>query len=667
MCGIAGFWRPSGLSADAPSIVQAMTGAIRWRGPDADGIWIDPEKGIALGHRRLSIIDLSPGGAQPMKSADGRYMIAYNGEIYNFEDIRTRLEAAGQAPAWRGHSDTEVLLAALSAWGLDATLDALNGMFAFALWDRQRDELSLARDRMGEKPLYYGWTGHGDARTLMFASDLAALRAHPNFRPVVDPDAVALLLRYGHIPDPHSIYRGVAKLRPGSRLVIDREGTKAARAYWDSLGEYAEAAGSRRFRGDAEEAVDQLEKLLGSAIARQSVADVPLGTFLSGGVDSSAVTALLQAHSSRPVKSFSIGFSESAYDESPHARAVAAHLGTDHQQLIVVPADAQAVIPSLPEIYSEPFADSSQIPTYLVARMAREQVSVALSGDGGDELFAGYNRHVHAQRNWPRIARVPRMLRRMAGGMISSVPPSTWDATLGRLLAKRMRGVGDKLHKTAGAISAPDGDALYSALISLNRDTARLLPDGGASDGFEGHDLSRIAHLPLADRMMARDAIHYLPGDILTKVDRAAMAVSLETRVPMLDVDVIRFAWSLPLEMKLRDGTSKWPLRELLYRHVPRHLIERPKQGFGVPIQDWLRGPLRPWAEALLFDASNAIDDYFDRRAVRALWQRHLSGTSNLQHQLWPILMFQGWRAAGAGWSRSRGTVPDNPVSDMVA
>ncbi|WP_215353271.1 asparagine synthase (glutamine-hydrolyzing) [Sphingopyxis soli] len=645
MCGIAGFWRPSGLDRHALATLKAMTTAIRRRGPDADGAWVDTDRGVALGHRRLSIIDLSPGGAQPMESADGRYVIVYNGEIYNFADLRADLEAAGQAPGWRGHSDTEVLLAALSAWGLDRTLAALNGMFAFALWDRAEGRLSLARDRMGEKPLYHGWVGQGEQRTLLFASDLAALHAHPAFRPEIDPASVSQLLRFGHVPDPASVYRGVGKLAPGTRLTLSADGGEDAFVYWDTLSEYARAAGEARFRGDAIEAVDELERLLGNAVLRQSVADVPLGSFLSGGIDSSAVTALLQHNASGPVKSFSIGFSESAYDESPHARAVAAHLGTDHQELIVTPEDALAVIPDLPGIYSEPFADSSQIPTYLVARMAREQVTVALSGDAGDELFAGYNRHVHAHRSWPRLARIPRPLRRLAGRAMTAVSPARWDAAIGPLVARKAVGVGEKMHKAAGVIASRDGDALYATLISVNPDFRELLRHPSEKDGFEGRALEIVAGLPLPDRMMAMDAIHYLPGDILTKVDRAAMAVSLETRVPMLDVDVIRFAWSLPADMKLRDGVSKWPLREMLYRHVPRQLIERPKQGFGVPIHDWLRGPLREWAEGLLFDSAASLDEYFDRPAIAALWQRHLSGAGNHQHRLWPILMFQAWRA----------------------
>ena len=645
MCGIAGLWKPAGLDETASIQLRAMTDAITRRGPDSEGQWLDHARGIALGHRRLAIIDLSPAGHQPMESADGRYMIAYNGEIYNFEDLRQGLEAEGYSGNWRGHSDTEVFLAAVSSWGMDRALAAVNGMFALALWDRQEGTLTLARDRMGEKPLYYGWVGNGAERSLLFASDLACFKAHSQFSPVIDSEAVALLSRYLHIPEPRSIYANVAKLMPGTAQVYSADGTYRTIQFWDALAEYAKARGPGRFGGTAEEAVDALEQVLGAAVARQSVADVPLGTFLSGGVDSSAVTALLQARASQPVRSFSIGFDDPAYDESIHAQAVARHLGTDHHELIVSPQDAMAVIPQLPSIYSEPFADSSQIPTFLVARMARAHVTVSLSGDAGDELFAGYNRHVHGHSSWPRLARIPAIFRQALGKAITAVSPATLDATLGRLLAGRMVTVGDKLHKSAGALSARDGDALYAALISINQNPDRFLRQPGTSDGFEGRNLAAIAGLPLVDRMMAKDAVHYLPGDILTKVDRAAMAVSLETRVPMLDVDVMRFAWSLPAEIKLREGISKWPLRQLLYRHVPKALIERPKQGFGVPIDHWLRGPLRDWAETLLFDTAHPLEDYFDRKAVTTLWQRHLSGAGNMQHQLWPILMFQGWRA----------------------
>ncbi len=646
MCGIAGYWRPSGLDEGAAEQLIAMTDVIARRGPDAEGHWLDAEHGVAMGHRRLAIIDLSPTGQQPMESADGRYVIVFNGEVYNFQDLRARLDTTGTRHTWRGHSDTEVLLAALSVWGLERMLKAINGMFAFALWDRKLGHLTLARDRMGEKPLYYCWAGSGDDRSLLFGSELSALRTHRLFQGDINPEAVALLMRYLHIPEPHSIYRNVAKLMPGTAITFAADGAATTHVYWDTLSEYAKAATTGRFTGDGTAAIDALEAALGAAVARQSIADVPLGTFLSGGVDSSAITALMQAGSSRPVKSFSIGFTEAAYDESPHARAVAEHLGTDHHELIVSPEAAQAVIPNLPSIYSEPFADSSQIPTFLVAQMAREKVTVALSGDAGDELFAGYNRHVHGHLSWPKLSRLPGPLRQLAAQVMTGVSPATWDATLGRFLASKVTTLGDKLHKSAGVLSARDGNALYAALISINQQPDQLLRQAGTSDGFEGRNLAVVAGLPLVDRMMAKDAVHYLPGDILTKVDRAAMAVSLETRVPMLDVDVMRLAWSLPAELKLQNGVNKWPLRQLLYRHVPKALIERPKQGFGVPIDRWLRGPLRDWAESLLSDTCYPLDEYFHRENVIAMWNQHLSGRKNFQHQIWPILMFQGWRSA---------------------
>lgn len=644
MCGIAGFWRPSGLAEGAAAQLSAMTDAIARRGPDADGHWFEAERGVALGHRRLAIIDLSPAGAQPMKSVDGRYVIVFNGEIYNFQDLRFELEKTGCQRAWQGHSDTEVLLAAISAWGLDKTLAAVGGMFAFALWDRKLKQLTLARDRMGEKPLYFCWVGSGADRSLLFGSELSALKMHRLFRSEINPEAVALLLRYLHIPEPHSIYRNVLKLMPGTAMTFDADGTVSETVYWDTLKEYAAAATTGRFEGDSEAAVDALEVALGAAVSRQSIADVPLGAFLSGGVDSSTITALMQASSSRPIKSFSIGFTEKDYDESEHARAVANYLGTDHHELIVSPEAAQATIPKMSSVYSEPFADSSQIPTFLVAQMARNTVTVALSGDAGDELFAGYNRHIHGYRTWPKLESFPAPIRRLAGHLMTRVSPATWDATLGRLLSSKVKMLGDKLHKSAGALSAKDGDSLYATLISINQQPDRYLRHKGTSDGFEGRSLSAIAGLQLVDRMMAKDAVHYLPGDILTKVDRAAMAVSLETRVPMLDVDVMRLAWSLPAELKLREGVTKWPLRQLLYRHVPKALVERPKQGFGVPLDDWLRVPLRAWAESLFNNTEFRLDDFFDGAEIGGLWQRHLAGSENNQHQLWPVLMFQAWR-----------------------
>ena len=644
MCGIAGFWRPAGLEPSAAATATLMTDAIETRGPDDSGLWLDASAGIALGQRRLAIIDLSIEGHQPMRSADGRYVIVFNGEIYNYPDLRRRLDSENGVLQWRGHSDTEVLLAAISKWGVEASLQAANGMFAFALWDREQRKLILARDRMGEKPLYYGWQGRGSKRTLLFGSDLASLRLHPTFDADVDEDAVGLLTRYLYVPEPRSIYSGIEKLMPGSWTEVSPDGTIRTSVYWDTLAEYARASGAGRFAGTLEDAVDAVEAALGRAVDRQSVADVPLGAFLSGGIDSSAVVALMQARSTRRVKTFSIGFTVDAYNEAPHAKRVAEHLGTEHEELIVGPEDAMGVIPQLASIYSEPFADSSQIPTILVSRMARRHVTVALSGDAGDELFAGYNRHLHGYRSWPRIERIPRPLRKMGAAAAHAVSPNILDRFTGLLSGGRLKSGGEKLHKAASVIGSESIDQLYHELISINGRQGSLLRKPSIIDGFDRRSLAELSSLGPVDRMMALDAVHYLPGDILAKVDRAAMSTSLETRVPMLDLDLMQLAWSLPVEYKIRDGQTKWPLRQVLYRHVPRELIDRPKAGFGIPISDWLRGPLRDWAEALMNDAATPLSDYFDAKAVHALWQAHVAGHRNHQHRLWPVLMFQAWR-----------------------
>lgn len=644
MCGIAGFWRPGGVDASAVSAITLMTDSIRHRGPDDSGSWIDAEAGLVFGQRRLAIIDLSAEGHQPMHSRDGRYVIVFNGEIYNFADLRARLDAEGATDGWRGHSDTEVLLAAIQHWGLPSALKAANGMFAFALWDRATRKLILARDRMGEKPLYFGWQGAGADRAFLFGSDLASLRAHPSFEGRINHDSVAMMTRYLYVPEPYSIYEGITKLTPGTWLSIGADGTSHVSVYWDTLSEYEAANDAGRFQGSAEEAVDAVEAALSRAVARQSIADVPLGAFLSGGVDSSTVVALMQAQSVRRVKTFSIGFTVDSYNEAPFARAVAEHLGTEHEELIVGPDEAMAVIPDLAGIYSEPFADSSQIPTILVSRMARQQVTVALSGDAGDELFAGYNRHLHGYATWPRLSATPRLLRSVASVSIHAVPPSVIDRLAGLLTNGRLKNAGEKLHKAAGVVDATSVDELYDRLVSLNGPGSGLMKSGGSAGQGKITAFEALCNLHPVDQMMALDATQYLPGDILTKVDRAAMSASLETRVPMLDVDVMRLAWSLPVEFKIRDGQTKWPLRQVLYRHVPKELIDRPKAGFGIPIGDWLRGPLRDWAEALLDDRANPLSDYFEPRTVWGMWHDHLSGKRNSQHRLWPVLMFQAWR-----------------------
>lgn len=645
MCGIAGFLAPGGLGHDASKSLVAMTNAIARRGPDDDGHYLDAESGVALGHRRLSILDLSPTGGQPMADQSGRFVLTYNGEIYNYRELRAALERAGKAPQWRGTSDTEVLLAAVAAYGLPEALQRAKGMFAIALWDRQERVLHLARDRMGEKPLYFGWQGRGEARSFLFGSDVAALRQHPSFEGETDPDSIGLLLRYLYIPEPFSAWRGIRKVMPGTILTLDpRSGRETVASFWSMLS-VAREAKADAFQGGVDEAVAELERTLGDAVERQMVSDVPLGAFLSGGVDSSVIAALMQARSSRPVKTFTIGFNEPEFNEADHARAVARCLGTHHTEEIVTAADAVAVIPSLPDIYSEPFADSSQIPTFIVSRLARQSVTVALSGDGGDELFGGYNRHLYGHSHWNRVAAIPPAIRSLFPPFLTSLSPQMWDRTLGRLMRHRVSAFGDKVHKVAGVIGSRTADDLYRTLTSINPDPRRLMARDLQLDARGDGDFEALSGLPIAERMMALDAIRYLPGDVLTKVDRAAMYTSLETRVPMLDPDVVELAWSLPIGMKIRGGTSKWLLRQVLYKHVPASLIDRPKMGFALPLGSWLRGELREWASTLL--APEALEDsgLFDAASVRGLWERHLGGDRNHEHQLWPVLMTQAWLA----------------------
>lgn len=652
MCGLTGFWETATrrTKTELCGTVREMAGTLRHRGPDDGGEWADAPAGIAFGFRRLSIVDLSPAGHQPMASASGRYVIAFNGEVYNFEALRQTLASQGAAPAFRGHSDTEVMLAAIEAWGLEAAVQRFVGMFAFALWDRAERVLHLVRDRLGIKPLYYGWAGD----TLLFGSELKALRAHPAFRPEIDRDVLTLLLRHNYIPAPYSIYQGVWKLTPGTILTLHGPGAATPVPYW-SAQDAAEAGLATPFSGSDREAADQLDALLREAVGLRMVADVPLGAFLSGGVDSSAVVALMQAQSSRPVQTFSIGFREFGYDEAPFARDVAGHLGTDHTELYVSPEDAQAVIPTLPNFYDEPFADSSQIPTLLVSQLARRHVTVSLSGDGGDELFAGYNRYFFAQRLWNRFGSMPAGIRQAAAGALTAVPPRTMDALvqrLGPVLPKGLKhgGVDTKLAKLAQTLRADHPDTLYQTLVSHWEQPAALVLGACGEPPTALTDKDRWrGPADFTQRMMYMDLMSYLPDDILTKVDRASMAVSLEARVPLLDHRVVEFAWRLPMSLKVRGGQGKWLLREVLYRYVPREMIERPKMGFGVPIDAWLRGPLRPWAEALLDERRLRDEGFFDPAPVRAKWDEHLSGRRNWQGHLWDILMFQAWHETNAG------------------
>jgi asparagine synthase (glutamine-hydrolysing) len=654
MCGLAGFVDGSGAMpiGEWPILLRRMGAAIRHRGPDDSGVWIDEHAGVGVVHRRLSILDLSPAGHQPMVSASGRFVIAFNGEIYNH--LKLRAELAGPHSSggrghlqWRGHSDTETLLAGFDAWGCEATLKKCVGMFAIALWDRDDHTLTLARDRLGEKPLYYGWQGE----TFLFGSELKALKAHPAFRAVIDRNALALLMAYNTITAPYSIYQGIQKLLPGSLVTISLKNRSAQpQHYWDARRVIVDGL-AQPYMGSPDEAVDALDKLLRDAVAQQMVADVPLGGFLSGGVDSSTIVALMQAQSAPPVRTFTIGFHEAGYNEAEHAKSVAKHLGTDHAELYVSPQQALDVIPRLPSLYCEPFADSSQIPTFLVSQLARQHVVVSLSGDGGDELFGGYNRYVMGQRLWGKLSCLPVELRQRLARIITGVSPQLWNRLLEPIQGLLPSGVaqaniGDKLHKGAGVMAARTASEFYQLLITHWPRPSELVIGAAESPTL----LTNSDQQPQTDhfihQMMALDMLTFLPDDILTKVDRAAMGVSLETRTPLLDHRVVEFAWRLPLDYKLRNGVGKWPLRQVLYKYVPKELIERPKMGFGVPIGTWLRGPLRDWAEELLDEARLQREGYFNPTPIRQKWAEHLSGQRNWQAQLWNVLMFQAWLEA---------------------
>lgn len=648
MCGLTGFWQPSGFERDgAADTLRRMAETLVHRGPDDGGVWVDEVACVALAHRRLSILDLSPAGHQPMTSASGRYVIAFNGEIYNHLDLRLALEKTGAGTVvplhWRGHSDTETLLAGFDAWGIRGTIERCVGMFAFAVWDRKERALMLGRDRVGEKPLYYGWQG----RTFLFGSELKALKAHPSFQAEIDRGALCLFMRHNYIPAPHSIYRGISKLLPGHLLTVSAERQEPElEAYW-SLTDVAESGCRNALDGSAQEVADELERVLRLAVRQQMVADVPLGAFLSGGIDSSTVVALMQAQSEKPVKTFTIGFNEEGYNEAVHAKAVARHLGTDHTELYVTPQNALDVIPRLPRLYCEPFADSSQIPTFLVSQLAKQHVTVSLSGDAGDELFGGYTRYVLGHRLWRKLSRFPVGIRAVVVSAIRAISPSAWNRILSpiRALAPsryRMTLVGDKLHKGAGVLAARRIDELYLGLLT-HWNPAELVLDAREPATVLNGGAPTLAGLDDVQRMMALDAMTYLPDDILVKVDRAAMAVSLETRVPFLDHRVIELAWRIPQAMKLRDGAGKWILRQVLYRHVPKELIERPKMGFGVPIDHWLRGPLREWAEDLLAEDRLKREGFFVPAPIRQKWKEHLSGVRNWQYLIWDVLMFQAW------------------------
>jgi asparagine synthase (glutamine-hydrolysing) len=643
MCGIAGVFGLGGhLSGEQLGpVVERMARALKHRGPDDYGVWADPSAGVALGHSRLSILDLSPSGHQPMHSNSGRYAIVFNGEIYNYLDLRSELVRRGHA--FRGQSDTEVLLATIEEWGLVDALPRLNGMFAMALWDAAERALVLARDRFGEKPLYYGLFD----KTLLFGSELKALRAHPSFEWHIDRSALAQFLRYSYVPAPRTIFDGVRKLPPASWMRISSQSSSmgSPRSFW-SLQGIACAAQDHRFTGTEEDAVRELDSVLRRSVKLRMVADVPLGAFLSGGIDSSTVVALMQAQSERPIQTFSIGFREASYNEANWAKAVASHLGTNHTELYVTPAEARAVIPSLPSMYDEPFADSSQIPTFLVSALARRHVTVALSGDGGDELFGGYVRYSWAESLWRPLSLLPAQGRALLASALSALPPSAIDrymALVDHWLPQRLRqrSPADKLQKIINLLEAETRDDVYFHLVSTWQHPETVVHTKEAT-----HEILQGDRLPLDDfteRMMCADALTYLPDDILVKLDRAAMAVSLETRVPMLDPTVAELAWSFPRGLKFRHGKGKWILREVLAQYVPPALFERPKMGFGMPVGSWLRGPLRDWAESYLDRGRLQREGYLDPHPVREKWTAHLERRTDAAFPLWAVLIFQSW------------------------
>ena len=640
MCGIAGFLVKNRMNYGGNLSEQAthMSEAIISRGPDDSGVWTDKAVGIALSHARLSIVDLSPAGHQPMESASGRYAIVFNGEIYNHKEIRYNLR--DQVSYWRGHSDTETLLNAIEIWGLESTLKRCEGMFALAVWDRTKSILMLARDRLGEKPLYYGWQGEGVNTAFLFGSELKALRKHPSFKFDINRDAINLLLRHNCIPAPYSIYNKISKLMPGTILSISINDTEPKISEYWSLKEVTMKGLDNLHSGADTKVINGLEDVLKRSVEQQMVADVPLGAFLSGGIDSSLIVALMQQQSTQPVKTFTIGFSDDSYNEAKHAKEVAKYLNTDHAELYVSHQDAINVIPKLPKIYDEPFSDSSQIPTFLVSQLARDHVTVSLSGDAGDELFCGYNRYLLTDQLWGKLSILPVSMRRGLAGMMTTLSPEAFNKFLGFLPYNR---VGEKIHKAASVMESSSIDELYLRLVSHWNNPESIVLNSREPITKLTSATSNISRLSQIQKMMLMDTLTYLPDDILTKVDRASMGVSLETRIPFLNHNVVEYAWRMPMNFKVRNGEGKWALRQILYKYIPKEMIERPKMGFGVPIDSWLRGPLREWAEELLDESRLRQEGFFNPEKIRQKWREHLSGTRNWQHQLWDVLMFQAW------------------------
>jgi len=649
MCGINGFYSRSLSTFD--NVVEKMNLAISHRGPDSNGTWSDKDSGIVLGHQRLSIIDLSLAGHQPMRSSSGRFILTYNGEVYNHLEIRKEIENKNSYIKWRGNSDTEILIEAIDLWGVEIALQKIDGMFAFAVWDRKTRSLTLARDRIGEKPLYFGWQGKRDNKVFLFGSELKALEVHPDFNREINRDAIALQLRHLCIPAPYSIYKDIYKLLPGHYLQLSENDLKkkllpTSKSYW-SLTEKAIYGNNNKLNLEKKDIQIELEKFLLSSVKKQMVSDVPIGVFLSGGIDSSTVTALMQSQSNNPIKTFTIGFDENDYNEAIYAKQIANHLGTDHTELYVSSKKALEVIPSLPTIYDEPFSDSSQIPTFLVSQLAKQNVKVALSGDGGDELFCGYNRHVMSKKFSNILRLIPSSFRKILSSGIKSISPKNW-SKISKLLPglNRYANFGDKIYKGANALEANTLYDLYYILSSYWQNPTEVLINSSEPDTILNKFKPELNGLNSQQQMMALDFITYLPNDILVKVDRAAMASSLETRAPFLDHKLIEFVWKIPHSLKYRNGQGKWILRQILNQYVPQNLTERPKMGFEIPLGYWLRGSLRDWTENLINEKRLQKEGYFNSKLIRDKWEEHLSGKKNWQNQLWNVLMFQAWMDA---------------------
>ena len=647
MCGINGFYSKS--SSTFNNVIVKMNSAISHRGPDTNGTWVDKSSGIVLGHQRLSIIDLSIAGNQPMQSNSGRLILTYNGEIYNHLEIRNELQKNTSNIKWRGYSDTETLLEAIDFWGVETTLKKIDGMFAFGLWDKKTRCLTLARDRVGEKPLYYGWQGEGDNRVFLFGSELKALKVHPEFKNEINRNAIALQLRHNCIPAPYSIYKNIYKLSPGHYLQLNESDLKkglspSSKAYW-SLTESAIFGNNNQLKLGEVDIQKDLEKHLQLSVKKQMISDVPIGAFLSGGIDSSLVVALMQSQSNYPVKTFTIAFNENNYNEAHYAKKIAKHLGTNHTELYVSSKQAMEVIPKLPSIYDEPFSDSSQIPTFLVSQLAKQHVKVAISGDGGDELFCGYNRYVMSKKYWNIIRLMPLSFRKLLASGLQSISPQNW-TKISKLFPNlnQQSNFGDKIHKGANALEAKTIYDYYYSLRSHWKNPTETVINSKEPGTLLTEFKPTLKGLNNQQEMMVLDFLTYLPDDILVKVDRAAMASSLETRVPFLDHKLIEYVWKIPQSLKLRNGQGKWILKKILNQYVPKDLTERPKMGFGVPIDTWLRGPLRDWAENLLNEKKLQQEGFFNPNLITDKWTAHLSGKKNWHSDLWNILMFQAWK-----------------------